>query len=117
MKKLLLITGLVLSFSSFCQTGYKYYFFTVRPTGNAKVELTGLYPETDSLLLEKIEVNRKGDTTYVFKKFDNYSTAFDALSAAGLEYVEFRSLPAIGGFTKMLVGDVRVDWIIWRRRL
>lgn len=116
MKKLLLIALLLISVQAFTQT-YKYYFFAVRPTGKAQVELTGQYPETDSILIEGMDVSKKNDTTYNYKKFANYSEVFNALSAIGLEYVEFRNLPMVGGATRMLVGDIRVDWVIFRKKV
>jgi hypothetical protein len=117
MKKIFVTICILFAINAAAQTKYQYYFYAIRPTGKAEVELSGRYPETDSLLIEKIEVNKKNDTTFYLKKFSSYSDAFNALSALGMEYVEFRNLPMIGGFGKMLIGDIKTDWVIWRKEV
>lgn len=117
MKKLLCICLLFYSYTCCAQARYNYYFFSVRATGKAQVEFSGTYAETDSILVENFEVNKKGDTTINYKKFKSYSDVFNRLGTIGLEYVQFASLPMVGGATRMLVGDIRIDWVIFRKKI
>lgn len=113
MKYLISLILIIGGFTSFSQT--KYFFFEVRATGKATIELKGNYPETDSVLIEKMEVSKRGDTTYTWKTFRSYSDAFNALSKLGMEYVEMANLPLVGGATSLFSGNLSQNYIIWRK--
>src|SRR5690348_12482168 len=103
MKKILLCLSIFISFCAAAQTKYQYYFIETRTTGKMGIELspeTGVtYSDIDTLIVASREVKKNGNTVITGKKYESYSAAFNALSAAGLEFVEFANLSTIGGAT------------------
>lgn len=105
----------------FAQAQYKYYFFQIKITGKSEVQLIPereiLYPDIESLIIEKRDTSKKGTETVTAIRFQSYSEAFNKLSAAGLEFVQFTNLPTVGAGTAFLAGDMRVNYIIWRKKI
>lgn len=100
---------------------YTYYFLEIRTTGKAEVEITpemGVkYPDIDSLIVSKREPKKNGGENITGVKYPSYSDAFNKLSSAGLEFVQFANLSTFGGGTAMLAGDLRINYIVWRKRV
>jgi hypothetical protein len=97
------------------QPVYKYYFIETRMTNKGEVELNSekgtRYVGIDSIV--NTEWGKKDN-----KHFGSYSEAFNALSDAGLEFVQFYDLASIGGASKSLIGDdLRVHYALWRKRI
>lgn len=115
----LFIVFLLISNFSYGQT-YKYYFFEVRPTGKAEVAIkpegNTVYADVDSLVCERSTDNR-GKEHVKEKRYAGYSEAFNGLSGAGLEFVQFTNLPTVGGATQILAGEIRANYMVWRRRV
>ena len=99
---------------------YQYYFLMISTTGKLGVliepEWGVNYPDIDSLIVSKREQRKKNDVI-TGKKYESYSEAFNSLSNAGLEFVQFVNLSTVGGGTAMLVGDIRINYTMWRRRI
>lgn len=68
------------------------------------------YEDIDTLIVEK----RKGQNV-TGKKYESYSEAFNSLSSAGLEFVQFVNLSTIGGATSF-ISDLKTNFILWRKR-
>lgn len=119
MKKLVLI-GLLL-FTKAAQAQYLYYFLEIKTTGKAQVELAPemgvTYDDIDTLIVSNRETKKNGAVVVTGKKYESYSAAFNSLSAAGLEFVQFANLSTIGGATAFIAGDIRINYTIWRRRI
>jgi len=100
---------------------YKYYFLEIRPTGRGEVEITPemqvKYEDIDTLIVLKREMRKNGYENITGKKYSSYSSAFNILSNAGLEFVQFVYLPTYGGATGMLVSEMRINYIMWRKRI
>lgn len=114
----LFIVFLLISNFSYGQT-YKYYFFEVRPTGKAEVAIkpegNTLYADVDSLVCER-STDSRGKELVKEKKYGSYSEAFNKLSSAGLEFFQFANLPTFGGATQILAGEIRANYMVWRRK-
>ena len=98
---------------------YKYYFLMIRATGKAEVEISpemGVeYPDIEPLIVGKKEQKKKGESI-TGKKYESYSDAFNVLSATGLEFVQFVTLPSVGGMTIFVAGDMKLSYTMWRKR-
>jgi len=120
MKKLIIVVAILLSFNSFSQK-YNYYFLEIRSTGNVGIALKPqpecIYSDIDSLIVEKRTYDKHGVESISERKYKNYSEAFNALSKAGLEFVQFANLPTVGGATVYLVGEGRNNFVIFRKKL
>ncbi len=121
MKRICIVIALTISLSTAAQDRYQYYFIEIRTTGKAEIELAPenqvLYSDIDSLIVSSREKNKRGIEEVKGRKYDSYSAAFNRLSAAGLEFVQFTNLSSVGGATAALVGDIRVNYVIWRRKM
>lgn len=120
MRKIITITLLLIGISSFAQDRYQYYFIEIRTTGKGEVELAPenqvVYPDIDSLLVSSRAKNKRGIEEVSGRKYASYSEAFNRLSREGLEFVQFANLSSFGGAASMLAGDIRVNYVIWRKR-
>lgn len=134
MKSVFVIVSLAFALNGFSQVStqpsppakasadiYKYYFLMIKTTGKMGIEIEPewgvTYEDIDSLIVESREARKKGGFDISGKKYDSYSAMFNALSAAGLEFVEFASLSTVGGSAKVLVGDLRLNYVIWRKKI
>ena len=122
MKKLLIVIALAtLSAKGFSQDIYQYYFIEGRPTGKMQIEVNPekgtMYPDIDSLVVEKREVKKNGDETYVAKKYTTLSNFFNALAGAGLEFVNYYKWNTVGGGTAMISGTLYTDYFIFRKKV
>jgi hypothetical protein len=98
---------------------YRYYFLEVRATGKMEIavkpEFDAQYPDIDSLVCVRTTDNR-GKEIMKERKYLSYSDMFNKLSAAGLEFVQFAWLPTVGGGAQLIGGEMRVNYIVWRRK-
>lgn len=126
MKILLFCILLLTTFSANCQSQpvlpkYQYYFIQMTPTSKVEIELAPednvYYADIDSLIVTKVEINKKGYRQVTGKKYDSFSAAFNALSGAGLEFVQFAYLNKVGGMTAVWVGESRIGYSIWRKQI
>lgn len=119
MKKVMIMLFVFLCIKANSQV-YKYYFIEINTTSKAEVELSPewgyKYEDIDSLVCKR-EIKSNGKEDYKGKKYKSYSEAFNALSAAGLEFVQFASLSTVGGATRLIAGDIKVGYTIWRKKL
>ena len=120
MKLMLTLAGIFFTTNISAQT-FQYYFLEIRTTGKAEVEITpesGVkYDDIDTLIVSKREPGKKGIDIVTGKKYESYSSAFNRLSRAGLEFVQFANLSTFGGGTALLAGDIRINYIIWRKKI
>lgn len=119
MKKMILSILLLASVPIFAQKPVQFYFIEIRPTGKMEVELkaeTGVtYPDIDSLLIGSSTTTKKGAVITTGKKYDSYTAAFNALSGAGLQFVQFANLSTMGGASALLTSDVKTIFTIWKK--
>jgi hypothetical protein len=124
MKQILIICLLIPSIA-FCQSKqqdiYRYYFINGRPTGKFQIEVAPekgiLYSDIDSLVVSKREKNKKGVEEVEPKIYNTFSEFFNAMGAAGLEFVNYYKWNTAGGMTGMVVGRVDGDYFIFRKRI
>lgn len=120
MKRMLIILLISLSVKATAQNSYQYYFIEVRPTGKGDVEVLPehgvTYPDIDSLLVASRETKKNGAVITTGKKYASYTEVFNRLTAQGLEFVQFANLSSFGGATAMLATDMKVNYVIWRKR-
>lgn len=74
-----------------------------------------MYADIDSLVCARSTDNR-GKEIVKERKYGDYSEVFNKLSAAGLEFVQFANLPTIGGGTALIGGEIRMNYMVWRKR-
>ena len=121
MKKIIVLLSLFMAVTAAAQTKYQYYFLEMRTTSKAEVEVTpemGVkYADIDTMIVSKRETKKNGAEVVTGKKYNSYSAAFNTLSAAGLEFVQFASLSTFGGSAAMLAGDIRINYMIWRKKV
>ncbi|MBI3137985.1 MAG: hypothetical protein HYZ15_05325 [Sphingobacteriales bacterium] len=121
MSKIISIALLLISISSIAQDKYQYYFIEMRNTGKGEVEVEPenqvVYDDIDSLLVTSREMNKRGIEEVKGRKYGSYTEVFNRLSREGLEFVQFANLGSFGGATAMLAGDIRINYLIWRRKV
>lgn len=123
MIKIILLCIFTISASSiYSQDVFTYYFIEVRVTGKGDVEIApegeASYTDIADLIETKREKDKKGFERVTGKKYNNYSAAFNVLSKAGLEFVQFTNLPTVGGATSMFVGtSLPTNYMIWRKKV
>lgn len=114
----LAITLFVLNGSS--QDKFYFYFIEFRNTGKGEVELKPenqvFYPDIDKLLVSSRVTNKRGVEEITGRRYASYTEAFNTLSGEGLEFVGFANLGSFGGATAAIAGDVRVNYMIWRKK-
>lgn len=120
MKKLLVAILTIICVNVQAQTSYQYYFIEMRPTGKGEVEVAPelgvTYTDIDSLLVAGRETKKNGAVIVTGKKYDSYSALFNRLSREGLEFVQMAGLSSFGGAAAMLATDLKVNYLIWRKR-
>jgi hypothetical protein len=118
MKAFIILCFLACATAATAQT-YKYYFIEIRATGKAEIALKPegniVYSDIDSLVCERSTDNR-GKEQVKEKRYSSYSEAFNKLSSAGLEFFQFANLPTFGGGTAIIAGEMRANYMVWRRR-
>lgn len=98
----------------------QYFFIEIRATGKMEVELQpeqGVISDIDSLLVASRETKKNGAVIVTGKKYESYTSAFNSLASAGLEFVQMANVSTVGGATAALVGDLRTNYMIWKRVL
>lgn len=120
MKRIIFILLILISLDAAAQNTYKYYFIEIRPTGKGEIEVApenGVnYPDIDTLLVASRETKKNGGVIVTGRRYNSYSDVFNRLSTEGLEFVQLASLSSFGGATAMLATDLKVNYVIWRKR-
>lgn len=121
MKKIFIAICIIISAAASAQTSYKYYFLEIRTTGKAEVEITPemgvTYEDIDSIIVKSREIKKNGAVIITGVKYPSYSAAFNKLSSVGLEFVQFANLSTFGGATAFISGDIRINYVIWRKAI
>lgn len=119
MKPIITLCFLFASYLSQAQS-YRYYFLDIRPTGKMEVAIIPenniLYEDIDSLVCER-STNDRGKEVIREKKYPSYSALFNRLSAEGMEFVDFATIPKAGGAAQVIAGPLMTTYMIWRRRV
>jgi hypothetical protein len=121
MKKTLLILSILLVSTQIFAQKYTYYFITINPTSKGEVEVTPelgvVYSDIDTFLVAKRETKKNGAVEVTGKRYNSYSAFFNSMSMHGIEFVQFANLQEYGGATRMIAGDIRSNYTIWRRKV
>lgn len=118
--KPIITLSLILIFGVAKAQTYRYYFLDIRATGKMEVAIIPenniQYDDIDSLVCERSQSDR-GKEIVKEKKYSSYSVLFNRLSAEGLEFVEFATVPKAGGATQVIGGPLMTTYMIWRRKM